>query len=561
MKFIAFIDRFIPAAVHQDYIKQSKARIIVASAFFLFLLLLFIFVPSLFLNPITGATIFLLFLTSLFILTIAVMKKTGSIQLSGVIFVIVGYIIVTMLVARTGGLYSKSAFSYSSVILFAYLLTGLRSGLVWTGITFATIVFINFLANSGTEFGEVTTISAAIHTVSILVSTSAVIGVLFELTGNITARKFEQERDFSQKASEEQKRLLDDANTVMNAVAEGDLSKEITVNIEGELGQLKPTVNRTISMLNRTIYKIVDECNSILTASLELDNASQTLAEGTTQQAASLEEISSSIDEIGGVAKNNDNNAALAQKLSNQATDEIQKGDRQMQALLESMQQINTTSGNVSKVIKVIDEIAFQTNLLALNAAVEAARAGKYGKGFAVVAEEVRNLASRSAEAAKDSTLLIESSVAEVDNGVKNADHTAEILQSFMSSIEKVNDLVGEISQASKEQSTGVGEIGNGLNLVNNVVQRNSSISEETAAASMDLRNQAAALQDLMSHFKLGNQAESNMQINDQDIEQTISPFAIPPLNTSPNTVHQPVSILENRSAKIILDDDSFGKY
>lgn len=227
--------------------------------------------------------------------------------------------------------------------------------------------------------------------------------------------------------------------------------------------------------------------------------------------AASLEEISSSISEIDGVAKNNEGNASQAQQLSSRAMSEINSSNQQMEAMLASMQQINDTSNDVSKVIKVIDEIAFQTNLLALNAAVEAARAGKYGKGFAVVAEEVRNLASRSATAAKDTTSLIESSIGEVNNGVKNADQTAEILKGFVSSIEKVNDLVAEISVASQEQSSGVGEISKGLDQVNEVVQRNSSISEETASASEELKSQAQSLQDLMNRFRLRDQNGSEV--------------------------------------------------
>lgn len=166
-----------------------------------------------------------------------------------------------------------------------------------------------------------------------------------------------------------------------------------------------------------------------------------------------------------------------------ETTQQIERGNEHMQAMLASMVQINQTSNDVSKVIELINEIAFQSNLLALNAAVEAARAGKYVKGFAVVADEVRNLASRSAETAKNTTELIKSSIKEVDNGVRSVDQTAEILKEFISSIEKVNELVKEMFASSQEQSQGVKEIGNGLNLVNSVVQRNSAIAEETASA------------------------------------------------------------------------------
>ncbi len=176
------------------------------------------------------------------------------------------------------------------------------------------------------------------------------------------------------------------------------------------------------------------------------------------------------------------------------------------------MKAIDENSSNVTKVIKVIDEIAFQTNLLALNAAVEAARAGKYGKGFAVVAEEVRNLAGRSAVAAKETNDLIEKSITEVANGVKKADETAAVLVSISDSVAKVNDLVGEIAASSQEQSSNIAEINKGLATMNDVVQQNSSISEETAAASEELSGQSTELQSLMGKFKIADWDSSTQQ-------------------------------------------------
>jgi methyl-accepting chemotaxis protein len=236
---------------------------------------------------------------------------------------------------------------------------------------------------------------------------------------------------------------------------------------------------------------------------VELTTSSQTLANGTTQQAATLEQISASMAEIERRTKTNSDNASRAQQLTNQSLIVVENGSTQMESMLIAMNRINETSAKVAKVIKVIDEIAFQTNLLALNAAVEAARAGKYGKGFAVVAQEVRSLAARSAEAAKNTTELIQSSLAEVQKGVQSADSTAAVLKQILSEINQSNDLINEISEASREQAANVGEINNGLTDVNNVVQQNSSISEQSASASEQLSIQASQLLELMNGFKL----------------------------------------------------------
>ncbi len=350
---------------------------------------------------------------------------------------------------------------------------------------------------------------------------------------------------------------ISDINGVMEAVDRGDFTTRVTRQHKGDLNHLKMSINSSVESLSRTMNQVVHSSRQINTGSTELSSSSHALASGTTQQAASLEEISSSMDELKSQSTTNNDNAIQASDLSNQTIDIVERGNRQMEDMLISMDQINNTSTDVSKIIKVIDEIAFQTNLLALNAAVEAARAGKFGKGFAVVAEEVRNLAARSAEAARSSTEMIEKSGKEVEKGVDNAGKTAAILNEINESITKVNDLVAEIASASREQTIGIDEVNKGLSQINSVVQQNSSISEETASASEELNGQALELERMMTQFKLDKSQPENRLKSQEDAQtpepQIQSPLVVPRLeepdtnNTSPKT--------------ITLDDDEFGKY
>ncbi len=294
-----------------------------------------------------------------------------------------------------------------------------------------------------------------------------------------------------------------ETNEVMAQVAAGDLSNRIRVPLNGDLNDLKTNVNKSIDILGETLSQVVQTSNDVSNNATGLTSSSQTLANGATHQASSLEETHSSMNEVETRAKTNSETALRASHLTDQTISIVSRGDKQMGEMLVSMNQINGTSTDISKIIKTIDEIAFQTNLLALNAAVEAARAGKYGKGFAVVAEEVRNLASRSAKAAKSTSELIETSVKEVERGVEKAEKTAEILKEINHSITKVNDMVSEISAASKEQRDGIEEINEGLNQVNKIVQQNSTISEETASSSEALMLQATTLKGLMNQFTL----------------------------------------------------------
>ncbi|MBU2648901.1 HAMP domain-containing protein [bacterium] len=352
---------------------------------------------------------------------------------------------------------------------------------------------------------------------------------------------------------------ISEVTQVVKNLSSGDMSHRVTGDLKGDLTILKDDLNESMDMLSHIIAEIRISSEKLKTSASEMTHASQTMASGTTEQAASLEEIASSMGEIGSQTKINNDNAIQAMQLADKTLEALQRGNAQMQAMLTSMNEINSTSSDVSKIIKVIDEIAFQTNLLALNAAVEAARAGKYGKGFAVVAEEVRNLAARSAEAAKNSTQLIENSTNEVARGVENADKTAEILAEIDQNVQTVSDMVGEIASASKEQTQGIEEVNTGLNQVNQVVQHNSAISEETASASNELSSQADQLTRLLARFKL---AGERVQREPRQMK-TPAKDPVPKPLQKPRPEPRQITDLPKKPAPktITLDDDTFGRY
>ena len=297
---------------------------------------------------------------------------------------------------------------------------------------------------------------------------------------------------------------VESIQVTMDSLAEGNLTVQMDkVSLKGDLALITTSINESVNLLNHAISQVSAVSGQVAAGAEQLQSSSQALASGTTEQAASLEEIGSTMQEIGVRAKTNNQNANQASKLSRETLQVVDQGNLQMSDMLDSIAKINRSSTDISKIIKVIDEIAFQTNLLALNAAVEAARAGKYGKGFAVVAEEVRNLAGRSAAAAKDTSQLIENSIKEVEHGVETANKTAEFLEQISLGINKFNSLVIEITEASDEQRSSSGEMNVAITQVNNVVQENSSISEETASSSEELSSQAELLKQLVGQFKL----------------------------------------------------------
>ncbi|MBI4828858.1 MAG: MCP four helix bundle domain-containing protein [Nitrospinae bacterium] len=255
--------------------------------------------------------------------------------------------------------------------------------------------------------------------------------------------------------------------------------------------------------ISRPILTVVTDLTSgaeqVAAASGQISTASQSLAEGATEQASSLEETSAALEEMASQTRQNADNAAEANNLASATRKAAEQGAEVMGKMIAAMTAINTSSEEISKIIKVIEEIAFQTNLLALNAAVEAARAGEHGKGFAVVAEEVRNLAQRSATAAKDTSALIEESVKRVGEGNEMAQASGEALNRIVESVKKVTDLVGEISVASHEQAQGVDQINTAVTQMDKVTQQNASNAEESAAASEELSAQAEKLNEVVA--------------------------------------------------------------
>jgi methyl-accepting chemotaxis protein len=279
------------------------------------------------------------------------------------------------------------------------------------------------------------------------------------------------------------------------------------------LARLKNTINQTFITLSAIMGDVHSVSEQIDTQTQALTGVAKTLADSTSSQAATFEEIASSMNEIESKIRNNSENADRARQLAATTLDAAKDGKQRMEEMVQSMKSMNETGVQVTKVIKVIEEIAFQTNLLALNAAVEAARAGKYGKGFAVVAGEVRNLAARSSAAARDTTELIENSVKGIESGVQTANQLAEALIETVSSMEQVNTLVEEISNASLVQNAGINEINKGLSQANSATQQNTAIASQTALATDELVNLAGSLERMMSAFSLSAEATNRVAV------------------------------------------------
>jgi methyl-accepting chemotaxis protein len=298
-------------------------------------------------------------------------------------------------------------------------------------------------------------------------------------------------------------RPINEAVRVAETVAAGDLTSNVVVKSKDETGRLLQALKDMNDSLVNVVGQVRTGTDTIATASSEIAAGNQDLSSRTEQQASSLEETASSMEELTGTVKQNADNARQANQLAVSASEVAGKGGAVVSQVVDTMASINESSKKIVDIIGVIDGIAFQTNILALNAAVEAARAGEQGRGFAVVATEVRNLAQRSAAAAKEIKTLIGDSVEKVDTGAKLVDQAGATMHEIVESVRRVTDIMGEITAASQEQTSGIEQINQAITQMDEVTQQNASLVEEAAAAAESLQDQAANLAQVVSVFKL----------------------------------------------------------
>ena len=356
-----------------------------------------------------------------------------------------------------------------------------------------------------------------------------------------------------------------EASDVLQEVAKGNLNVSVKGDYKGENAIIKDNLNTTIDNINEILWEVTAAAEQVASSSKQVAVSSESLSQGTAEQASTIEEITSSMEQIAAQTKQNAINANKANEVALSVKNNAVQGKSHMEDMLVSMQNINKSSSDISRIIKVIDDIAFQTNILALNAAVEAARAGQHGKGFAVVAEEVRNLAERSAKAARETTEMIEGSIRTVETGTKIAHETAEALNKIVDGVTETSELAGEIAAASKEQDLGISQVNQAITQVAEVIHTNSVEAEESASANEELSRQANMLKDSLSRFKLkANSVESSkidglkpevMRMLEDMVEQKMNIHLDDPKYKGKENKES------DSKAIISLDNKDFGKY
>jgi methyl-accepting chemotaxis protein len=289
----------------------------------------------------------------------------------------------------------------------------------------------------------------------------------------------------------------------IGAIAQGDLTRRIDAEGRSEMSKLAAGLSVMQQSLVRTVSTVRDNADSIYTGASEISAGSSDLSSRTEQQAASLEETAASMEQLTATVKQNTDNARQATHLAKNASDTAQKGGRVVDSVVSTMNEIAESSEKIVDITSVIDGIAFQTNILALNAAVEAARAGEQGRGFAVVAGEVRTLASRSAQAAKEIKVLIENSVSRIDTGSNQVREAGDTMKEIVLAVTRVTDIMSEISSASEEQSKGIEQVAQAVSEMDSVTQQNASLVEESAAAAAALEDQASQLRQAVAVFRI----------------------------------------------------------
>ena len=293
-------------------------------------------------------------------------------------------------------------------------------------------------------------------------------------------------------------------------VAKGDLTASLQVDATDEVGQMAQALNEALEKLRATLREVAETAATATSSAQQLAASAVAIASGAQKQAASLEETSASLEQITATVRQSADNARQASQLATGSRESAEQGQEVVASAIAAMAEINTASAKISDIISTINEIAFQTNLLAVNAAVEAARAGEEGRGFAVVATEVRSLAQRSAEAAKEIKGLIQDSLQKVEKGSELVNRSGATLQGIVASVKRVTDIVGEIAAASAEQSAGIDQVNTAMTQMDHVTQSNSAQNEELSSTAQALSEQSARLLQLVGTFSLGTQSESS---------------------------------------------------